>query len=310
MTSTPDEPEITTRQRLKHHARQANRLRWLRKWRNVARREGNATVGQALTYVLTDPELDTYSYELANEVELAVLLQPIVRLNTEAILALFSEARTDQVLAARIRRGSRWDLSVKRNPPIGRHLVTYAIVRATRPPTVLEIGVRFGLGSLVILRALERNAREGYPAGELVSVDIDPFAGSLVSQDAAGWDFVAGPSPDALATAVRAEHRVGLIIADSVQDPAVTTAEVRVALAQPAQPLIVMQSGWNMVVPDLCDAADVPWVRLVEQPQAHIGAGRQAFLARFDDAESRSRALEAATRSPHGMRDADGRFIG
>lgn len=310
MTDPAGTNAATAAQRLKHRARQINRLRWVRKWRNVARREGNATVAQAVAYVLTDPELDTFSYELANEVELARLLAPVAHLDTERILALFSEARSDAVLAARIRRGSTWDLSVKRHPPIGRHLVTYALIRATRPPTVLEIGVRFGLGSLVILRALERNARDGYPAGELVSVDIDPFAGSLVGDDAPGWRFVAGPSPDALSDALRSDQRVGLVIADSVQDPAVTTAEVRTALEHAASPLIVMQSGWNMVVPDLCDAAGVPWVRLVEQPRAHIGAGRQAFVARFDGADSRAAALAVAARAPRGMRDEAGRFIG
>lgn len=299
---TDRQPPATAR--LKHHARQINRFRWVRKARNVARGEGNATRAQALRYVLTDPELDTYSYEVANAAELADSITGITGLTQPEVLALFDEARTDPVLAARIRRGSRWDLSVKRQPAIGRHLVSYAIARAIRPPAVLEIGVRFGLGSLVILRALERNGAEGSP-GELVSVDIDPFAGSMVPRDTPGWRFVAGPSPDVLAEAV-AGRRIGFMIADSIPQPWATTAEVRTALAAAAPPLVVMQSGWNMVLPDICDSVGLTWVRLVEQPVAHIGAGRQAFLARFGDADQVARALAVATAAPDGMRGPNG----
>ncbi len=289
----------------KNRARQINRLRWVRKYRNVARSEGNASGLEALAYILADPELDTYSYELANDAELAESLAPIADRSPEAITALFDEARQDPVLAARIRRGTRWDLAVKRQPPIGRHLVTYALVRAIDPPVVLEIGVRFGLGSLVILRALERNRSEGSAGGELISVDIDPYAGSMVDRSTPGWSFVAGPSPEVLQDAVSAEHRIGLVICDSVPQPWVTTAEIRTALEHAAAPLVLMQSGWNLVVPDLCDAADVPWVRIVEQPTSHIGAGRQAFVARLSNQHEVDATLRAADRWPRGRREAD-----
>jgi nitrogen fixation protein len=180
--------------------------------------------------------------------------------------------------------------------------VTYALVRSIHPPAVLEIGVRFGLGSLVILRALERNASEGHPEGELISVDIDPYAGSMVDRNTPGWTFVAGPSPDVLADAVGPEHRVGLVISDSVPQPWVTTAEVRVGLEHAARPLVLMQSGWNLVVPDLCDAAEVPWARIVEEPTSHIGAGRQAFIARLSNQDEVDATLAAADRWPGGRR--------
>lgn len=290
------------RAQLKHYSRQVSRLRWIRKYRNAARREGNAGSLATLSYVLFDPELDTFSYEVANDHELASALVGITGLPTAQILELFAEARRDPVLAARIRRGSRGSLAVKRQPKIGRHLVTYAIVRAIAPPTVLEIGVRFGLGSLVILRALERNRGEGGPSGELVSVDIDPYAGALVDRSTPGWSLVVGPSPEVLADALRPDQQVGLVICDSVPPPAVTTAEVATALEHAAQPLVVMQSGWNMVLPDLSEAVGLEWVRIVEQPVAHIGAGRQAFLARVDDAPTIAEMLEQTRRWPQGMR--------
>lgn len=279
---------------LKGRARQVNRLRWLRKARTVAASEQTYTRAQALRYILTDPELDTFSYELANPGELAEALTGITGLPAADIARFFHEARSDAVLADRIRRGSRWNLGVKQRPPIGRHLAAYAIARARQPATVAEIGVRFGLGSLVLLRALERNAEDGHP-GELVGVDIDPYAGTLVAAGTPGWRFVAGPSPDILTSAL-AEHRVGFLISDSVPDERVTIAEVSAALRAASLPLVVMQSGWNLVLPQVCDEAGIPWVRTVDHPVSHIGAGRQAFYARFETPEQVADALQVVRR--------------
>lgn len=279
---------------LKGQARQVNRLRWIRKARTVAESEAPHTRVQALRYVLTDPELDTFSYELANPTELAEALTGITGLPAAEVTTLFDEARHDRVLADRIRRGSRWNFGVKRQPPIGRHLAAYAITRALQPATVAEIGVRFGLGSVVLLRALERNADDGHP-GELVGVDIDPYAGTLVAPGTPGWRFVTGSSPDILTTAL-AERRIGFLISDSVPDERVTTAEVIAALQAASLPLVVMQSGWNLVLPDICDAAGIDWVRTVDRPVAHIGAGRQAFYARFDTPAQVADALQVVHR--------------
>ena len=288
MTNLPP----TRRAWLKSQARQVNRLRWLRKARTVRASSTSHTRAQALRYIFTDPELDTFSYELANPLEQARALSPITGSSPAEILALFEEASTDQLLAARIRHASRWNFGVKRQPPIGRHLAPYAIARALRPETVVEIGVRFGLGSVVLLRALERNAAEGRP-GELVGIDIDPYAGVLVPPHIPDWHFVTGSSPDILRVAL-ADRRVGFVISDSVPDAQVTTAEVIAGLHAAALPLVVMQSGWNLVLPNLCDAAEIPWVRTVDQPVSHIDAGRQAFFARFDTPEQVARTIQVA----------------
>lgn len=287
-------PPRNARAWLKSQARQGNRLRWLRKARTVAASEQPHTRAQALRYILTDPELDTFSYELANPGELAEALTSIAGLPAADIMNLFREVRGDDILADQIRRGSRWNFGVKQQPPIGRHLAAYAIARALHPATVAEIGVRFGLGSLVLLRALERNAADGNP-GELVGVDIDPYAGTLVTAGTPGWRFVAGPSPDILPRAL-AERRVGFLISDSVPDERVTIAEVSAALRAASLPLVVMQSGWNLVLPELCDEAGIPWVRTVDHPLSHIGTGRQAFYARFETPEQVAGALQVLRR--------------
>jgi hypothetical protein len=64
----------------------------------------------------------------------------------------------------------------------GRRAAWYAVVRALRPAVVVESGVHDGLGSAVVLRALERNAEEGHD-GSLIGIDIDPSSGWLVPPD-------------------------------------------------------------------------------------------------------------------------------
>ena len=45
--------------------------------------------------------------------------------------------------------------------PYGRRLGWYAIVRHLKPSLLVETGIHDGLGSSVLLRAIERNAAEG-----------------------------------------------------------------------------------------------------------------------------------------------------
>ena len=61
----------------------------------------------------------------------------------------------------------------------------YALVRAFRPRTVLEVGVGNGASSFFILRALEANRD-----GKLYSLDISPDAGGLLTgRERTRWEF-------------------------------------------------------------------------------------------------------------------------
>lgn len=54
--------------------------------------------------------------------------------------------------------------------------------RLAKPSRVIEAGIHDGIGSLVLLAALERTRGECAP-GELVSTDVDDTAGRIVGQD-------------------------------------------------------------------------------------------------------------------------------
>ncbi|HEY2283730.1 MAG TPA: class I SAM-dependent methyltransferase [Solirubrobacteraceae bacterium] len=67
----------------------------------------------------------------------------------------------------------------------GTSFLLYALVRASQPSTIVEIGVGNGQSSFYLLRALRANGR-----GKLHSFDISAEAGGLLSDHERGnWDF-------------------------------------------------------------------------------------------------------------------------
>lgn len=284
----------------KDAARQLNRLRWLRKARIAAAADGRADTATRMRYVLWDPELDTFSYDVANADGLATGLAPVLGITPAVVHSYFNELLTDARLAGWVRRAARWDAAVKHHPGLGRHLVPYACLRARRPPVALEVGVRYGLGTLALLRALERNlAEDGGPAPALVSVDIDPFAGRLARRTAAsgdlhvGWEFHAGASPEALYGAL-GDRQIGFLLSDSVPIAEVTRGELAFAAQHASAPLVVVQSDWNEELPRACATAGTACVRLRDEPVTHVVGGKGCFVAAVAD----PRALLATLSTP------------
>ena len=159
--------------------RKFGRVRWIRKAREV--REYDGSIREHLRYVLTDPELDNYSYDLANDDEMGAWLEDVFGVADGP--AAIREARGDAALRQRVDAACarrRW--SIKQHPGLGRRLGWYAVVRQLKPRRVIETGTHDGLGSLVLLAALERNAAEGAD-GRLVSLDLDPHTGWMVGSD-------------------------------------------------------------------------------------------------------------------------------
>ncbi len=85
-------------------------VRWIRKVREV--REYGAPVRENLRYVLTDPELDNYSYDLANDAKVGEWLEQVFGIADGR--AAIAEARGDARLRARIDAACakrRWTMS-------------------------------------------------------------------------------------------------------------------------------------------------------------------------------------------------------
>ena len=130
-------------------------------------------------YLWHSRELTNFTYELANESEIANFVAAALGTDPETVTTLLGELRSDNELMDELRRGLQRRASASQEPLLGKRRALYCVVRLLRPRVIVESGVKDGLGSAVLLRALERNEAEGDP-GILLGFDIDPDAGWLV----------------------------------------------------------------------------------------------------------------------------------
>lgn len=231
--------------------------------------------------MLADPEPDNYTYELANEGDLRAWVAEVTGADAERVAALFAEPRADAGLASRVRdatAGHWW--WTKPAPPFGKRLAWYALVRLLEPSLVVETGVHDGLGSLLLLRALERNGG----GGRLVSFDINPTAGWLVSAEARGaWELRIESTRDGLA-GVLARGGLGLFIHDSLHTYEHEHFELSLAADHLASGgvLLTDNAHGTRALADLCAERGLTYREFHERPRGHfypggaIGAGTRA----------------------------------
>jgi len=276
----PTDPPIVdaVKRRLIQHVdrRKFGRVRWIRKSREV--HEYGASVRDHLRYVLTDPELDNYSYDLGNDAEVGAWLEQMLGVDDGA--AMIAEARSDPALRARLDDASarrRW--SMKQRPGLGRRLGWYAIVRALKPARVVETGTHDGIGSLVLLAALERNAAEGSD-GRLVSLDIDPHTGWMVG-DNPRFERVIGPTRETLPK-VLAEP-AGLFLHDSDHLYETEHFELAAAAAAGVPVLLSDHSQESTALADVCREHGGRYGYVREVPRDHFYPGAGIGIGIFGD---------------------------
>jgi hypothetical protein len=263
--------------------RQMRRLRWLTKYRLM--RSFNAEVGvfRRLAYVLFDPELESFSFELADEEEVIAALAVALGYPQQLLSEYAAETRTDPELNERLTRRVRWRFDFKRRMPTGSRLAWYLIARALKPEVIVETGIYMGLGSLVLLRALERNAQEGHP-GELMSFDTDPLSGWLVRDQLRGrWRRVIGLTSTTLAPALTGRS-VGILLHDTAHTEETQRIEFEAALAN-AAPRLVLVDGSGGYVPtleQLSSERDGSYHRVLLRSRGHVHPGSEFRFATFD----------------------------
>jgi predicted O-methyltransferase YrrM len=94
----------------------------------------------------------------------------------------------------------------------GRRLAWYATARAMKPRVIVETGVDFGLGSILLAEALRRNAEEGHP-GHHYGTDINHEAGFLVHGPWAPFSTML--YGDSIESLTRFDQPIDLFINDS-----------------------------------------------------------------------------------------------
>jgi hypothetical protein len=262
-----------------------SRLRWVTKYR-LLRHFGHRlrdAPRDGLRYVLLDPETESFTFELANESELVDALAGALGEAREELLGYVLEAHADPELNERLTRHLRWRFDVKHRPPLGNRLAWYLIARAVKPELIIEAGVYHGLGSLALLRALERNAAEGHP-GELMSIDVNRRAGVMVREELRPrWRRLTGSTGDLLESAL-AGRRVGMLIHDTPHTEENQRIEFGAALAHAAGRLVLIDSsGWMPTLPEICAQRGVRYHRVQMRSRAHVYPGAAIAFALFEE---------------------------
>ncbi len=266
---------VTARERLQAlglDPRAARRLRWFSKARAV--RSVGAPLGPNWRYLLLDPEPHNYTYEIANHEALIAWSAAASGVSAELAAAHWQELAADEALRARLRAATaRHRLWSKRQPPFGRRAGWYLLARALRPALILETGVHDGLGSLLLLRALERNAGEGHP-GCLVSFDINPAAGWLVGTDPR-WTLRIESTRPGLAAVLDAAPQVGLFIHDSLHTYEHEHFELSAAAPRlaPGGVLVSDNAHATSALRDVCAEHGLRYLDFHEVPAGHFYPG-------------------------------------
>jgi hypothetical protein len=262
--------------------RRFGRLRWVVKARRVRGADTDAWRGKPLRaarYVTWDPEIDTYSYALGNEDELAEGLARLLGVPVGDVRGFIREAHDDPSIA----RDVGWHVwHHKRRPPLVAHqLSAYVSVRALKPEVCVETGILDGLGSRTILRALARNAAEGAP-GRLYSFDVMPGAGWLVPPDLRErWTpIIADAAGELEAGAVR--EAPGFYLHDSLPDLDYQRRELEWAFGAGEPGAVVMTvHGWSDVLQDMAASAGGRVFTFSERPVDHFYGGETIAVARL-----------------------------
>lgn len=268
---------------LSRSAKKYSRLRWISKARIAASYDFRARSGISwLQYVLWDPELDNYSYANRNDSEILRSLAELCSFSETSFMSYADELRGDAEFSAMLKHAARGRLEVKRRFEYGWRLYWYVIIRSAKPSTVVECGVKDGLGSSVILRALEKNDREGSP-GILISFDLTAHRGWLVPDSLrARWDFRVADTQTALPEALEGS-KVGVLIHDS--DPAYASEmhELRAALVHAGKTLTCFSHAhWSRALHDLCGLEHGKYLEVAEEPIHPFYVGAVLSVGRFD----------------------------
>jgi predicted O-methyltransferase YrrM len=108
--------------------------------------------------------------------------------------------------------------------------IIYAIARARRPATIVELGVGYGLSSAVLLAACERNQ-----SGTVTSIDLPPLRADPREHTGLAvpphlrprWRLLIGATRFVLPGVLRATRPVDLLVSDSANVPSLQLFELR-----------------------------------------------------------------------------------
>jgi Methyltransferase domain len=263
----------------KERLRQAGvtRLLWRRK--AAVLRSYGVWPGDHLRYLLFDPELNNFTYDIANRGALRQWLDHNVGIGAGRFV---DELDQDTVLRSELAQRLRWRPGAKFQH-FGRRLGWYATVRSRKPSLVVETGIHNGLGSAAILAALARNAEEGTEGG-LLSIDPREGSGWLVPRRLEGrWEVVRSTSFDALPGRL-CGRTPEMFIHDSDHAVECETWELQLAADLGATTLLSDHSHVSSALESIAHERHVHYALFREQPiHWYRGGGIGLALVKGDD---------------------------
>ena len=159
------------------------RLLWRKKVKTLRKYDRKSL--SHLSYLLFDPELENFTYDLTNWTELRAWLDDVAGEGSGRFVdeLLSGEAKHLNVLADK----ARLHPALKRHLWLNYRVGWYALCRALKPTVVVETGTHHGFGATLLLSAAAANAAEGHPC-TVISIDPRPAAGWVVPRDLRrGW---------------------------------------------------------------------------------------------------------------------------
>src|SRR4051812_45088021 len=96
----------------------AARLRWMTKYRALRDLRPEVSLRTKLAFVLLDPEIESYTFDLADESGVVAELARALGHSESEVSAYAEETRQDPELNARLARHVRWKFDIKRRLPL------------------------------------------------------------------------------------------------------------------------------------------------------------------------------------------------
>jgi methyltransferase family protein len=238
----------------------------------------------ALRYVLHSREASNFTYELSNEDEMVATLGEVLPEQPVRLMGYVDELHGDVALRDSLAAKLRANPGRDPEPRYGKRAMDYCIVRARRPGAVLELGTHDGFGAAVILRALERNAEDGFD-GKLVSLDAGEQAGWLVPDFLrARLTQIAGDVRQTLEPALR-EHGADYVNSDIAPDyPDKEWALETICAHARGELLIRDEVDEGSALQSVAKRHDARYFTFREQPIRHFFPGHLIGLGLFGSA--------------------------
>jgi len=177
------------------------------------------------------------------------------------------------------------------DPPPGRRIAYYALVRATKPKVIVEAGVNKGFGTSVLAAALARNSEEGH-TGRVYGVEIAPGKGYLFGPPYDQFGEII--FSDILAFLRTAPIEIDMLIHETVNVPALERDTYEIATPRLA-PTALICGPWS--TPELLEFAKRTGrncLVFVTQPKDHWYPGTRLTIAFKSEAHSREQDTSTA----------------